>query len=80
MWSIIHQGSAVVLFLLTLIHASIVCFFIRHVKDHHYKRSSILCKEMGFGGMLLSLVASVIFHPASNISGGNVRKNDEDEL
>jgi len=67
----------VVLFLLTLIHATIVCFFIRHVKDHHYRRSSILFKEIGLGGMILSLIASVIFHPASNFSGSNVRKKEE---
>lgn len=74
-----HQGSAVVLFLLTLIHATIVCFFVRHVKEHHYKRSSILCKEFGLGGMIISLIASVIFHPASNISGSRVSENGEDD-
>ncbi|OAO18025.1 hypothetical protein AV274_0223 [Blastocystis sp. ATCC 50177/Nand II] len=68
-WSMIHQGSAVVLFILSMIHAFIVCFFIRHIENHTYAKSSIVLKHLGLYGMGAALVFSVIFHPASNMSG-----------
>lgn len=60
------------LFILSLIHAFIVCFFIRHTEDHTYSRKSVVLKHLGLYGMFAALVFSVIFHPASNVSGTNV--------
>ena len=71
-WSIVHQLSAVVLFFLSVIHASIVNFFIHHTPDHSFAPSSVLLKYIGLFGMVISLIGSVIFHPASNLSGSYV--------
>ena len=61
-----------VLFILSMIHAFIVCFFIRHIENHTYAQSSIVLKHLGLYGMGAALVFSVIFHPASNMSGVRV--------
>lgn len=70
--SIIHQSSAIVLFLLTLLHATIVCHFVRHVEGHYYKPASVLLKNIGLVVMIISLIGSVVFHPASNLTGMQV--------
>ena len=66
------QGSAVVLFLFSLAHAIIVLFFINHTPSHTYRKSSIILKKIGLIGMILALVGSVIFHPASNLADTHV--------
>ena len=44
------------LFILSLIHAFIVCFFIRHTEDHTYSRKSVVLKHLGLYGMFAALV------------------------
>ena len=61
-----------VLFLLSLAHAIIVLFFIKHTPSHTYRKSSIILKKIGLIGMILALVGSIIFHPASNLADTHV--------
>ena len=65
------------LFILAMIHAFIVCFFIRHIENHTYSKSSIVLKHLGLYGMAAALVFSIIFHPASNMSGVRVDQRAE---
>ena len=70
-WSIIHQGSAVVLFLFATIHGIIVNWTISHTPGHTIPKLSIILKTFGLIIMILSLIGSIIFHPASNAIGSN---------
>ena len=72
----IHQGSAIVLFLFATIHGIIVNWVIYHTPGHTIPKLSVVLKTLGLVFMVLSLVGSIIFHPASNAIGSNVNAFD----